>query len=89
MINDLIRAITCAHDLTHLVEIKGKEMLVDKHLWCARLQQDWPRATEEQCAALYLFLVYELAISGSLRRSVWQLAHAIEHELVKEEGTRH
>lgn len=91
MIADLIRAITCAHDLTLLVEIKGEEMLVDKRLWCARLQQDWPTATEEQCAGLYLFLIDELVLSGSLRCSVWQLAHAIEHELVKGdmEGTRH
>lgn len=89
MINDLIRAITCAYDLTQLIEVKGDEFLVDQRLWCGRVQRDWPTATEEQCYHLYIFLLEEVVLSGSLRCSIWTLAHAIEHELVKEEGTRH
>lgn len=90
MIEDLTRALTCAYDLTQLTTREGDVLSVNKDDWCARVRQDWPATTEDQCGELYVFLAEEVAETGSLRCSVWQLAHAIEHVLVKRDlGTRH
>lgn len=89
VIGELTQALICAYELTLLATIDGDTVTVEEDQWCASIRVHFPRATDDQCFGLSVSLASELAITGSLRCSVWQLAHAIEHELVKEEGTRH